>query len=95
MEMSIISWLIDKEIVYLVKWGVMREFYIDTITFISQMEPLIKALIIGILLLFVVLGAKSIVSAHVNAKKPTLKIGTIILEVILVALTIFVCIHAF
>lgn len=72
----------------------MKEFYIDTITFISRLDPLIKALIIGILLLLVVLGAKSIVSAHVNAKKPTLKIGMFILEAILIAITIFVCIHA-
>lgn len=73
----------------------MKEFYIDTITFISQMDPLIKALIIGILLLLVVLCAKGIVSAHVNSKKPKIKIGMFILEAVLVALTIFVCVHAF
>ena len=73
----------------------MKEFLIEIKQFISLMDPLIKALVIGILLLLVILGAKNIVSAHVNAKKPKLKIGMFILEAVLIAITIFVCIHAF
>ena len=93
--MSIISWLNRLQRVYFIKWGNMEEFYINTITFISQLDPLVKGLIVGILLMLDVLCIKTIIKDHVNAKKPTFKIGQYILLIVLIALTIFICIHAF
>ena len=71
----------------------MEEFYYDTITFLSEMHPLVKCLLVGILTFLVVFSVIKIVKTHVNPKKSIFKIGQFILLAILIAITIFVCVH--
>ena len=71
----------------------MEEFYYNVITFLSEMHPLVKVLIVGLLAIFVVFSVIKIVKTHVNPKKSIFKIGQFLLLAILIAVTIFVCAH--
>lgn len=73
----------------------MEVFYYNVTTFIAGLDPVVKGLIVGMLLLLVLLSAKNIVKVHVNPKKFVFKLGSFIMLAILVALTIFFCIHIF
>ena len=73
----------------------MERFYHDIVTFLGGLDPTIKGLIIGVLCILIVLGVRNIVKTHVNSKKPVIKVGQFLLVAILVAITIFVCAHAF
>lgn len=73
----------------------MEKFYYDVITFLGNLHPAIKALIIGMLLMLVVLCVISIVKTHVNPKKTIFKFTQFFMLAVLVALTIFVCINVF
>ena len=73
----------------------MEKFYYDVITFLGNLNPLVKALIIGLLLILDVLCLRNIVKTHVNPKKTIFKLSQFLLMAILVALTIFVTINVF
>ncbi|MBE7082255.1 MAG: hypothetical protein E7378_01060 [Clostridiales bacterium] len=71
----------------------MTEFINNLITGIAMLSPIMKALIIGILLILDVEIIILIVKTHVNPKKPILKIGQFILAALFIFITVFVCIH--
>lgn len=71
----------------------MEEFYYDLITFLSELNPLVKVLLVGLLFMLVVLSTATIVKTHINPKKPVFKIGQFLMLAILVAVTIFVSVH--
>ena len=73
----------------------MEEFYINTITFISGLDPLVKGLIIGLLFILVIFCARNIIKTHVNPKKTIFKFGQFFILAILIAITVFISIHAF
>ena len=73
----------------------MEEIYIDIITFLGGLNPMVKILIVGMLAILVFMSVISVVKTHVNPKKPVFKIGQFLLLAILVAITIFVCINVF
>ena len=71
----------------------MKVFFNNVITFINNLEPILKVLIVGMLLIIDILCVVQIVKTHVNPKKFVLKIGEFILLAIFLAITIFVLIH--
>ncbi|MBO7527629.1 MAG: hypothetical protein J6T74_07045 [Clostridia bacterium] len=73
----------------------MERIYHDITTFLGGLEPIVKGLIIGMLCILILLSLRSIVKTHVNPKKPIFKLGQFVLLAILVAITVFVCIHVF
>ena len=73
----------------------MEELYYNIITFLSELDPLVKGLIVGLLFILVIFSARNIVKTHVNPKKSIFKIGQFLGLGFLVALTIFVCVHVF
>lgn len=73
----------------------MEKLYYDIITFLGTLNPVVKALILGMLLILVLLCVKNIVKTHVNPKKPVFKILQFFMLALLVALTIFVTINVF
>lgn len=73
----------------------MEKFYYDVITFLGDLNPVVKVLLIGMLFMLVVLCVRSIVKTHVNPKKTIFKFSQFFILAILVALTIFVCINVF
>ena len=73
----------------------MEEFYYDLITAISELDPFVKILIGGMLLMLVVFSVMKIVKTHVNPKKAIFKFGQFLLLAILVGATVFFAVHAF
>ena len=73
----------------------MEEFYYNIITFLATLDPLVKALIVGMLAVLVILCVRNIVKTHVNPKKAIFKFGQFFLLAVLVALTIFICVNVF
>lgn len=73
----------------------MEEFYYDVITFLGNLNPFVKVLIVGLLAILLILSAIKLVKIHVNPKKAVFKIGQFLVFAILLALTIFVCINVF
>ena len=73
----------------------MERFYHDITTFLGGLDPVVKGLIIGILLMFIVLTLRSIVKAHVNSKKFSFKVGQFVLLAILFGVTIFIVRNVF
>lgn len=71
----------------------MREFYNNIITFLNSMDPLVKVLLVGILLILDIFAVIKVIKTHVAAKKSVFKIGQFILLAILIFLTIFICMH--
>lgn len=71
----------------------MEEFYYDLITFLSELDPIVKVLLVGILSFLVILSIVAIIKTHVNPKKPVFKIGQFLLLGILIVVTIFVSVH--
>jgi len=57
------------------------------------MDPLVKILLVGILLILDIFAVIRVVKTHANPKKPIFKIGQFILLAILIFLTIFICMH--
>jgi len=73
----------------------MKEFYYDTITFISGWPTTIKVLVIGMLFCLVVFGVRNIVKTHVNPKKTIFKFSQFFVLALLIALTIFISVNSF
>ena len=73
----------------------MERLYHDITTFLGGLEPIVKGLILGLLLMMILFVMRGIVKTHVNPKKPIFKIGQFFLLAILIAITVFVCIHVF
>lgn len=73
----------------------MERFYYNLITFLGQLSPIMKILIVGLLTIFVILTVVDIVKTHVNKTKPVFKPMKFIVLAILVAITIFLSIHMF
>ncbi len=73
----------------------MEELYYNLITFLGNLNPLVKVLIVGLLFMLVVSCARVIVKTHANPKKTIFKFSQFFLLAVLVAVTIFVCIHVF
>ncbi len=73
----------------------MEELYYNLITFLGNMGPLLKGLIVGLLFMLVLICARNIVKSHVNPKKGIFKLGQFLLLAILIAITVFVCKHVF
>ena len=73
----------------------MERLYHDITTFLGGLQPIVKGLIIGMLCILILLNMRSIVKTHVNPKKPVFKIGQFLLLALLIAITVFICIHVF
>ena len=73
----------------------MERVYHDIVTFLGGLEPLVKGLIVGLLVMCIALCMRQIVKTHVNSSKKVFKIGQFILLIILVAITVFICVHLF
>ena len=73
----------------------MEEFYYDLITFLGNLNPFVKCLLVGLLTMLVVLATIKIIKTHVNPKKSIFKIGQFLILAILIAIAIFVCINVF
>ena len=73
----------------------MEELYYNIVTFLGGLDPTIKGLIIGLLFMLIIFNVRTIIKVHVNPKKTIFKISQFILLAILVAITIFVCVHSF
>lgn len=73
----------------------MERFYYNLITFLGGLSPFLKVMIVGLLAMFIFLSAADIVKTHVNKTKPVFKPLKFIVLAILVAVTVFVCIHMF
>ena len=73
----------------------MEEFYYNTITFLSELDPLIKGLLVALLFILVIFSVRGIIKSHVNPKKPIFKFGQFLLLGVLLAITIFVAVNVF
>lgn len=73
----------------------MEEFYYNLITFLSELDPMVKGLIVGMLAILVLFCVRNIIKVHVNPKKAIFKLSQFFLLAVLIAITVFVCIHAF
>ena len=73
----------------------MEEFYYNIVTFLVELDPLVQGLIVGLLAILVIMCVRNIVKTHVNPKKAIFKFGQFFILAILVAITIFVCVHVF
>ena len=73
----------------------MEEFYINLVTALNDLDPIIKCLIVGMLAMLVVMCVRNIIKSHVNPKKPIFKIGNFVLLGIIVAVTIFITVNMF
>ncbi len=71
----------------------MKVFFNNLITSINNLDPLVKVLIIGLLLILDIMCVVQIIKTHVNPKKYVLKISQFLLLAILLAFTVFFCIH--
>ena len=71
----------------------MGVFFNNLKTFINNLEPILKLLIIGMLLIIDILCVMQIVKTHYNPKKFVLKIGQFVLLAIFLLITIFVFAH--
>lgn len=71
----------------------MKVFFNNLITSINNLDPLVKVLIIGLLLILDIMCVVQIIKTHVNPKKYVLKISQFLLLAILLAITVFFCIH--
>lgn len=71
----------------------MKVFFNNLKTFINNLEPILKVLIIGMLLIIDILCVMQIIKTHYNPKKFVFKIGQFVLLAIFLAITTFVCIH--
>ena len=73
----------------------MEKFYYDIITFLGDLHPMVKVLVIGMLFMLIVLCVRNIIKTHVNPKKTIFKFSQFFLLAVLVGLTIFVCINVY
>lgn len=73
----------------------MERIYHDIVTFLGGLEPMVKGLIVGLLVISILFCMRNIVKTHVNASKPVFKIAQFVLLIILVLITIFICAHVF
>ena len=73
----------------------MERFYYNLITFLGGLSSFIKIMIVGLLAMFIFLCASDIVKTHVNKTKPVFKPLKFVVLAILIAITVFLCIHMF
>lgn len=73
----------------------MEKIYYDIITFLADLHPAVKVLVIGMLFMLVILCVRNIVKTHVNPKKTIFKFSQFFLLAVLVGLTIFISINVF
>ena len=71
----------------------MKVFFNNVITFINNIDPFLKVMIIGMLLLIDIMSVMQIVKTHVNPKKPVFRILQFFVAALFIGLTVFVCIH--
>lgn len=71
----------------------MKQLYNNIVTFLFELDPIVKVLIVGLLCIFDIFIILKIVKTHANAKKTVFKVGQFILLAIFILLTIFVCAH--
>ena len=71
----------------------MKVFYNNVVTFINNMSPFLKTLIIGLLIIIDVLCVVQIIKTAGSSKKMLSKIGQYLLLALFLALTMFVTLH--
>lgn len=70
-------------------------FFTELITFLNDLTPLVKVLIIGMLTILICLSVVNVIKLNANIDKPKFKPLSIITCLLLIALFIFTCNHMF